>query len=356
MRSNWRVALCPLVVAVVAGWAHASQETPLQCSVMVPPSDSGAGRLGVVAPGPNGRLAWTDGRPGQFMVRDAAGHSRVIGRLGAGPGEFQRIGAMNWIGDTLWVADIRLQRVQFFDHIGNLLWGARAPLSAAWGASPDGKLVGFAPRPLARDVPAAVLLSHQPGTIAVDTIARFPLLPTERYLLPVGDRMVPNPQPFHAQTEVASSPNRERFCGAIPENSGEVRVHCVDQHGTTLVEQRLHLAPRQVTTALYAALIARTADQTGVPEYALRGRIERPRNLPAVLGLLVDDDGSIWLQRTHRFEPTSHWVRLRPDASVRDSIAVSARYHVLLVRGDEVWATTADRDGLETLHACRLRG
>src|SRR6187402_2383632 len=92
-----------LVAVALAARAGSGQAvTPLSCEAVVPPSDSGSGRFGAVAEGLSGRLAWSDGRPGQVLVRDARGTVRLIGRSGDGPGEFRTISAVGWRSDTLW--------------------------------------------------------------------------------------------------------------------------------------------------------------------------------------------------------------------------------------------------------------
>lgn len=45
----------------------------------------------------------------------------TIGRRGQGPGEFNRPGAIGWVGDTLWVRDEGLSRFTLFDERGAVL-------------------------------------------------------------------------------------------------------------------------------------------------------------------------------------------------------------------------------------------
>lgn len=43
---------------------------------------------------------------------------RVIGRRGAGPGEFQFPAAVGWLADTLWVQDMQARRISLFSPDG----------------------------------------------------------------------------------------------------------------------------------------------------------------------------------------------------------------------------------------------
>jgi len=69
-----------LTIAIIAQPAVAQTSIPpTSCEAVVQSSDNGSGRFGVVAPGPDGRLAWSDGQPGQFLLRDGTGRSGTSG-------------------------------------------------------------------------------------------------------------------------------------------------------------------------------------------------------------------------------------------------------------------------------------
>ena len=356
MRQYWRAtALVALAVSVPQSQAAPPpQAATLACRTLVPPSDSGSGTIGAVAPGPSDRLAWTDGRPGQFLLRDGGGRVRVVGRRGAGPGEFQDIGGMSWIGDTLWVADVRLPRVQFFSDTGRLLRVRTALLPGSWGPRPDGALIGLGHRLIARDLPVTLLV-HRPEAIRHDTLASFPLLEVERVMVPAGGREVPNPHPLLAQTQAAANAERTRFCAVIPAGAA-VRLRCVDAYGQSLLDRPVTLPARPVTDAIYNAVIGVFSNAPGRTPELMRARISRPRSLPLALGILVGTDGEIWLARTYRFESVASWTRLRPDGTVQDQVTIPANYRLLQLRGDSVWATSADADDLQTLLSCAVKG
>jgi hypothetical protein len=87
----------------------------------------------------------------------------------------------------------------------------------------------------------------------------------------------------------------------------------------------------------------------------MRDRISRPQNLPPVLALLVDDGGEVWLARSHRFESTSRWLRLRSNGSVRDTVAFPGKYRIVRLQRDTVWIAVPDIDDLETLSRCTIK-
>jgi hypothetical protein len=87
----------------------------------------------------------------------------------------------------------------------------------------------------------------------------------------------------------------------------------------------------------------------------MRALIKRPRQLPQVMGMMIDRGGAIWLRRSHEYESVALWTRLRPDGAVRDEVIIPRRYRILRPDGDTFLAAEADSDGLETLLRCRLQ-
>jgi len=327
--------------------------TSLSCDAIIPPSDSGSGRIGVVAEGPGGRLAWTDGRPGQVLVRDALGTIRVVGRSGEGPGEFQLVSALGWRSDTLWTSDVRLRRIQFFSDGGQLLSVATGTPVVLWFPRPDGRMAGLVAQALGS--PGAqpfVVVSQRPGQTQRDTIALLEANTVEHFALPPTGSL--NPQPFAPHSMATANADGSRFCGVRPDGSTTL-VKCVDDHGRPTLHRWLTIAARPLTAAVYDSMINLFTRGPGRTPESIRSLIERPRKLPAVMGMMIDQDGTMWLQRSHRFEQSATWIRLRPNGSVRDELVIPKPYRVIKPDGNTMWAAQANRDGLETLYRCRLR-
>jgi hypothetical protein len=133
------------------------------------------------------------------------------------------------------------------------------------------------------------------------------------------------------------------------------RIECVDDRGRSLLDAPLRLTPRRLTDAVYDSVVAGLGRGQGRTEAVMRDLIKKPRNLPPVMWIMIDNDGGIWLQRSHRSEPVAVWTRLRPNGSIRDELVIPKRYRVVGTNGDAMWVATADADGVETLHRCQPR-
>jgi len=352
--SRWIVrlqfAVACLLVASLNDPAHSQS---LACVDVIAPSDSAGARFGDVAEGRNGRLAWTDGRPGQILLRDESGVVRVVGRRGAGPGEFDRPTLLVWRADTLLASDFRHRRVQAFSDTGMFLRTMTGLIPAVWSALPDGRLATIRPVVLSDESSLPfVLVSQRPEDLSIDTVARFDNPAVERFERVVGNQRVRNQQPFEASAHANWTRDGSRFCGISPSGAG-VRLRCTDAAGRELLNRQLSLQPRPITNAMYDSVV-RAHVAGGNREEDMRSKIKRPRSLPLALGLTMNEAGEAWLQRSHDTEDPRLWARIRADGSVRDEVAIPRRYRLLRPDGDFVWAATADADGLETLHKCRI--
>jgi hypothetical protein len=115
----------------------------------------------------------------------------------------------------------------------------------------------------------------------------------------------------------------------------------------------LELRPRPLTKALYDSVV-RVHLRGGSTVAELESKIDRPRSLPLVISMVMNETGEIWLQRSHRSEDSAVWARINASGTLRDEIAIPKRYRFIRPDGENFWAATADADGLETLHRCRI--
>ena len=356
MRISFAVPLSLMTLTSILPAQRGQSSTargPLSCALVAQASDSGNGRIGSVAPTNGGRLAWSDGVAGSFVVRDARGVLHRAGRSGEGPGEFRGVSSIGWLGDTVWVADYRLPRVQLFSETGKFLRTITAILPAGWIPRPDGYLVGMLNSAVARITYTVV--AHQPGSMRIDTVVDFPVPRPEQVMIPTQGQSYANPHPLLPVTVANVASDGSRWCAAIPDKGGRFLLRCVDSHGRTLLDHSLSFPLREVTSAIYDSIVAIFAAAPGRTRQQMRDLISRPAFLPMVTGIQLDDFGDIWLGRQHSSESQARFVRLRADGTTRDSVTFPLSYHLSHIRGDSVWATTTNDDGIQSLNRCVIK-
>ncbi len=282
------------------------------------------------------------------MVRDSKHRVRAIGRSGSGPGEFRVIDNLGWLGDTLWVADASLPRLQFFHDSGTFLRTVGAVTPASWAPRPSGILVGFARRRIASDLPFAVL--RQPLQQRLDSVVSWPLVPAPRMMLTNGGPRG-SAQPLAAETVVGASPDHSVFCAARP-TGNDWQLECVSDASTLLQRKRLSLNGRRVTDALFDSIVSVLSQ--GRDPAVVRRQVSRPRMVPAVNDLLVADNGDVWLRRSHPLERAAIWQRVTRDGRTGPDLNIEPLTRLQLVTANAVWGVRADADGLESLLRCEL--
>jgi hypothetical protein len=88
----------------------------LHATLSLEVSDTAVGLadIGAITAGPDGSIVAVDHNARSIAILSARGKRvREFGRNGSGPGEFERIGPIGWLGDTLVVIDVRLRRITF---------------------------------------------------------------------------------------------------------------------------------------------------------------------------------------------------------------------------------------------------
>jgi hypothetical protein len=73
--------------------------------------------VGRIHVGPSGQIVVPIQADAQLRIYDASGGKlAVVGRRGAGPGEFTSFGLVGWVHDTMWASDPRQRRTTYVGH------------------------------------------------------------------------------------------------------------------------------------------------------------------------------------------------------------------------------------------------
>jgi hypothetical protein len=323
-----------------------------------------------IAIGPMGNVFVAQPQEHQVRVFRSDGPAvRVIGREGEGPGEFSDLlGPIGFLGDTLWVSDGRLQRVSFFDQAGNFIRSTRT-------SSPgiDGKFLPSAPMRMLPDGTALVFPGYSAQLARTGRITRRPLLRISRagavldtlLWLPAGGDQISivkgemvhfTSQPFADEPLLAVSPSGERVVvverKATEERvSGHFQVTQLNAAGDTIFSRRYRYAPISMPKAYVDSVVAAKAEAMAKgPSFRTaseaEGELRKVLYLPSmrvpITGMLVGNDGSIWLKREDRPGETQVGNVLTADGEVLATLSAPRRLSIRIVDDNSIWGVVRD--------------
>lgn len=287
-----------------------------------------------------------------------------IGRSGSGPGEFGRPVAMGWRGDTLWVADQSLRRVQFFSADGRLIrtssggrWGHLVPLA-------DGSYL--AGRGMALDASQASVVRLSADLKRADTVAilRWKALPQLK--IPTGSgSFIVGAARFTDRAERVVAPRGDAIYLIEPDPSptaraAAIRVRVLEPSGRLRWEKRIPYKPVPLSNRRFEEAVEGLAsghDGSGkLDRGAVRKAMTRPEFLPAVAQSLVATNGDLWLRWEQDAEVRPEWTVLDRQGVIMGRFRFPAGVIPLRIDWNRVYAVITDSDDLPELVRYRIEG
>lgn len=325
---------------------------------------------------PDGRIYSAHRQDAAIFVHDRDGDRLArIGREGEGPGEFQGLGALGFLGDTLWAFDFSLSRASYFTPDGELLGTLSVPVKfrpdpespsppRPYGLLPDGRVFGMSPA-WSNEV-AAGTLTEVPAVV-MDTLGN--VLDT-LYVREPSVWAIQNPtgpvsygsyrsQPFADEPIFAHSPREPAYVVVHRRVAGDesttYRVARITFAGDTVFDRTFAYEPVAIDPAYpdrlveaFAADVAGSdfGNPPGLREAAAwaRENLYVPAHYPPVEGALVGLDETTWL-RLGGAAPESEtvdWLILDPGGEPLGRAALPARLQLEVARRDRVWGSTVD--------------
>jgi hypothetical protein len=348
--------------------------------------DAGFTRVAAVVSLPDGRLVVGEAEARELRFFDSAGGLlHTVGGRGEGPGEFELLGALGVVGDTLWVRDPSNLRFTLFTLEGEPL--TTIPMRALeldqpapgvivtaepWSLRADGLLEGrvrvrnMAGPPETLTGSAPILLFDAEGLV-VDTLG-FREWRVEAGMRIGGQPVPPLPPPFpedplHLELGEGAAARVERPTAAAGDE-GAFTVTGLGGMGDTLFHRRVRYAPVPVPEAVRDSILdTRTGALTMIlqeSEAAIRQELASVLPLPdfhsPVSEARVGGDGSLWLRRENDGSEVRRWVVLNEDGTPRGKVHIPARGELHWSDGTHAWVVEPDEFEVPWVVRYRLGG
>jgi hypothetical protein len=339
------------------------------------PEEYTFGRVSALTVTTTGLIVVADEISKELRAYDDRGQHRwSLGREGAGPGEFQNLATLASRADTIVAFDLRLSRLTFINSDGRVVRTTTLPVHAGR----DGFTTKIVPLSGGRFLSEAITGCRLPRVEGNDN----------KWILYLWQEGATTPITLQRQprsTIIAVYGDADyRFCGTLTNPFGRTpmfgvgpdeRLMVVDSSNgfvniysrfgsDTITSPDAVLRPASRPPAITRAeralfhdsVVARQAGAgvtAGLPRARARSflaaaeALEIPHTWPAIVGLIVDDNGAVWLQRPLRFaDPLVIWDRyvgMRADLTVSFPRAFSARE----IAGEAAYGIMQDELGVQ---------
>jgi hypothetical protein len=335
--------------------------------------DIGFSRIGNVAVDSRANVYVVENQDQTIRVFDAKGKPLFrIGHKGKGPGEFTRIDAIGFKGDTLWVRDASLARISMFNRRGKLVTtfptlgfarlGSPAKgvelLSSAGSLNSDGLVHMDRPGAtvmLSMATPtdslnAPVIRVNREGKIA-DTVMHIPLYLREDHdkgTAPTAGSRSYRP----AQTDMMMDPGTpsdrpirillDKDIILIDRHRASSRANATFTITRTTPSGRIvYKRDFRYTPIAYNAAFA---DSIGKD----RG-FRLPAMQPAVAVAVAGRDGTLWLRRDANPAPTTTWMIVSSAGNAIGDITLPSATEIRYIGPDFVYVVERDEDDIPYL-------
>lgn len=344
--------------------------------LFIAPDAADLSRVGNFSVGPHGQIAIGQPEDGTVLVYSASGAKRVLGRAGAGPGEFRLPGPVQWIGDTLVVPDRVLGRVTEFSDQGVLLGSRRLPVAFPLARAPDGSTVRIIDAFLQRTFRGGAFLARSQwristssgdqrhnlrGIVKLDAngnLQRIVVKESDDYPCEFGKDGRSIPIPFCEPETRAFADDGTWVVSALAvgEKIGNVRarVIAIDSAGNTVFTRELPVPARALSRTFADSVLAFRMSHTSNPQNVPLYRAMKLREyFPPLLGLLVGRDRSVWLELDTAGGSHLWWVL---DATGRHVGTLQLPKSAILqvADRDQIWTLEEDESGLQGVGRYRI--
>lgn len=325
-------------------------------------------RILAILPASDGSVVIADDRNHQISVFGKNGaYSHDIGRVGRGPGEFERVRSAGLLGDTLWVIDGSQPRTSFFSLEGEFLRSVRNE-SGLWLTAlvPDGGLTlvtspaGSAT--MGREPRIPLVLMTRTGQHG-DTIGWVPGKNRMLVLGPASDgSYLINTQLFSdagLTIAGAGSPSFfivDRSVAPAGSSSATFSVAGFRSDGDTLWHRRYRYTPRPLEETRADSLwnaMEPPLSRAGFSQSEIRDALFIPEYYPPTASGFAAADGTLWLRREPGASEVDYLV-IGADGSLLARVAVPSHVTLMAAAASYAWGVQKDEYDVPTVIRYRI--
>jgi len=315
------------------------------------------GGIADVAVRTDGQIAVADHKANDVKVLTPDGAlAHRLGQQGRGPGEFQRVGVVQWArGDSLFAYDLQASRLTVFAPVPPLPRARTVSVSREDGfpmrvyVTDPRLIVEISSRvpPSDGDPRYRRVRSLSEGGVPGDTL--FTARREESIIIRNDGVFQFRPLPFARESRIALSPTGRLYAGY--EDSLRIVAH--EWNDTQDVIADVPAPPVPLTDAdRDSALAAIDNDQ-------MRQAVAKalPDTKPAFTDLVVADDGHLWVRRPPKnptAETTAWWV-LAPETKTIRTVQLPREVNIEVVQKGKAYGTTTTEVGAPALVRYRIQ-
>jgi hypothetical protein len=345
-----------MFVLVMALQTHS--QVPVQKVVeeaRMPTADGEApwGRLGAVTALSGGAIVAIDFATGVPYRFDRAGRPRgPLGRNGSGPGEFRGAVWSGVRGDSLWIWDLRLQRLTWYDdQLGILGTQAPAMRSSALVAQAGGGFLVIPARRRSDD--SSRVLRFRSGGEFWDTVTTVDVSRGRLAITLDDGTTLTGSQPFADDPLLTLSRDGRGWLRVDRSTDGPPRITVLsgNAEGADCWRLNLDYDPIPISAAIVDSvllLMHRDVGQQGprLRAESIRRSLSIPARMPPVRSLQSDQDGRIWIQWA---APGEGYLVISGNGEKLFEVKLPPSARLLGGSQDRVWAAVLDEEGGEVL-------
>jgi len=336
----------------------------------------------------SGRIYTAHGQEQLVRVFDPDGTLlRVIGGRGDGPGEFQNVGSMGWVGDTLWVLDFGVYRFNLFSEEGDFLSSFSVPFGfqegpdapqppRAAGLLSDGRVHG-APPAFSSQIESGTLTHHKILLLSregevTDSVASVPFGKNQWAVYDADNPragMLFGRQPYADGPLWGFLPHEPALVVLFreaPASAEEARFTLMKLglFGDTVFAREYPFHPSPVTASEVDSILE--AQTTQWSEYGVMGGVTaarlrswaqrtlyRPAFRPGVTEMVVGMDGGLWLRGQPDGGGQVEWYVLDPLGNPAKRVTLPSGVTVLAADQETAWGM--EQDELDVPYVVRYR-